>query len=222
MFCDFGVTRGVSFGVSQGVSLRVRLARRRGGGGFPLALANTLEVFLGRFRGGEEEATGHLVERGVASVFHPNDSRFPPVDTGHGAHLHARGVRHVDFGADEGVVGTSRPPLPFVGGCLGGGGGLCGRRGGLGAGLSLIGGRGGMAPSDESSDSKCHLEVFSSPVLVTWPWGGDSSFTASSPSYSPPTIAAHVPSSPAQLYSICPDLAHSVARYLRAPTHTSE
>ena len=76
----------------------------------------------------EEEAAGHLVECGIAWVFHPDNPRFPPVDTGDGAHLHALGVRDVDFGADEGVVGTM---LGFV---WGGGGGL-GE-----AGLSLIGG----------------------------------------------------------------------------------
>ena len=140
-----------------------------------------LEVFLGGFGGGEEEATGHAVERGVVWVFHLDNPRFPPVHTGDGAHLHARGVRDVHFGADEGVVGTISPPL-------GGGGGGSWRRGwplwpggggGLGgAGLSLIGG-GGAAPSDEPADSKCHLDVFLSPVLVTggwgvvvWPWGG--------------------------------------------------
>ena len=116
-----------------------------GRGGFPLALANTLEVFLGRFGAGEQETTGHLIERGVVWVFHPNEPYFPLVDTGDGAHLHARGVRDVDFGADEGVVGTILPPLGGGGGCLGGGGGLCGRGGGgLGrAGLFLIWGGGG-------------------------------------------------------------------------------
>ena len=68
---SFGVNRAVSFGVSQGVSLRVRPARRargRGGEGvgFPLAFANMLEVFLGGPGGAEEEAAGHIVERGVA------------------------------------------------------------------------------------------------------------------------------------------------------------
>ena len=97
-------------------------------GGFPLALANTVQVFLGTLEGGEEEATGHLVELGVVWVFHPNDPRFPPVDTGGGVHLHARGVR--DYGADEGVVGTIPPPkvlgagvASLAGAGLGGGGG---------------------------------------------------------------------------------------------------
>ena len=96
-------------------------------GGFPLALANTGQVFLGTFGVGEEEATGHLVELGVVWVFHPDDPRFPPVNTGDGDHLHTRGVR--DFGADEGVVGTI-PPL------LGGGGVV------LAAGVAFVAGRG--------------------------------------------------------------------------------
>ena len=101
--------------VSQGVSLRVRLARRpRGKGGFPLALANTVLVFLGTLGGGEEEATGHLVGCGVVWVFHPDDPRFLLVATGDSAHLQARGVRDLDFGADEGVVGTTTTPPPPV------------------------------------------------------------------------------------------------------------
>ena len=169
---SLGVCWGVSLGVRQGVSLRVRLARRLGGRGVcgPLAVANTVQVFLGTFGGGEEEATGHLSELGVVWVFHPNDPRFSPVDTGDGAHLHAGGVRDGDFGADEGVVGTVPPPF-------GGGGGVV-----LGAGVAFVagglegGGRfwfgGGMAPSDESSDSKAHLELFLSSVLVIGGLGG--------------------------------------------------
>ena len=95
-----------------------------GGRGLPLPLANTLEVFLGGFGGEEDEATGHLVVRGVARVFHPANSRFSPVDTGDSAQLHARGVRDVEFGADEGVVGTIPRPLGGGGGSLGGGGDL--------------------------------------------------------------------------------------------------
>ena len=72
-------------------------------------------------------------------------------------------VRDVDFGAREGVAGTIRKG---GGGVVLGVAGLCGRGVGLGgAGPSLMGG--GMAPSDESSDSKCHLQVFLSPVSVT-------------------------------------------------------
>ena len=89
-----------------------------------------------------------------------------------------------------------------------------------------------MAASDESSDSQCHLEVFLSLVLVTGGLGGggmalcggggDFSITASSPSQSPRTIPAHVPSSSAPVYPMSPNLAQSPALYLPAPTHTSE
>ena len=69
---------------------------------------------------------------GVAWVFHPDNPRFPPVDTGDGAHLHARGVRDVDFGADEGVVGTIPPPKVVLGAGVAfvarGGGGAWGGR----------------------------------------------------------------------------------------------
>ena len=81
-----------------------------------------LVVFLGGFGGGEDEAAGHLLEGAVAWVFHPDNPRFPQVDTGDGAHLHTRGGRVVDFGADEGVSGT-RPPF------WGGGGGSSSGRG---------------------------------------------------------------------------------------------
>ena len=88
----FGVSRavclGVSLGVSQGVSLRVRLVRRRGGGGF-LALVNILKVFMGGLGGEEEKVAGNLIERDVAWVLHLDNARLPPVDTAHGAHLHA-------------------------------------------------------------------------------------------------------------------------------------
>ena len=150
----------------QGVSLRVRLARRLGGGGgvgFPLALANTVQVFLGTFGGREEEAIGHVVELGVIWVFHPADPRFSPVDTGDGAHLHACGIRDVDFGADDGVVGTML--FGGGGGVVLGGGWPSWPGGGAGWGGAFLGG-GGMAPSNESSDSKAHVELFLSPVLV--------------------------------------------------------
>ena len=52
--------------------------------------------------------------------------------------------------------------------------------------------------------------------------GGDSYFTASSPSQSRPTIPAHIPSSSSPVYPICPNLAHSPALYLWDPTDTSE
>ena len=137
MFCALGLLGGLVLGFVRGLvlgSVRGKSSGQAGpkagaGGGFPFALANMLEVFLGGLGEGKEEAAGHLVERGVAWVFPPDNPRFPPVDTGDGAHLHACGVRDVDFGANEGVVGTIPPPK---GGCLGGGGGLCGR-GGLGA-----------------------------------------------------------------------------------------
>ena len=104
-----GSVRGSILGSVRGLVLGLGWPEGGGGGGgdgFPLALANAVEVVLGTLGGGEEEATGHLVERRVVWVFHPDDPRFPPVDTGDGAHLHARGVQAVDFGADEGVVGT--------------------------------------------------------------------------------------------------------------------
>ena len=123
------------------VSLRVRLAQRRGGGGgFPFALANMLKVFLGGLGVGNEKAAGHLVECGVARVFHLDNPCFRPADTGHGdgAHLHARGVRDVDFGADEGVVGTIPPPPPLRGEfCLGGRGCPLWPGGGRGRGCPL-------------------------------------------------------------------------------------
>ena len=176
MFCALGLVGGLVLGFVGGLVLGSDRGLVfgsgwpkgwGGGGGFPLALANTVQVFLGTLDGGEEEATGHLVELGVVWVFHLTDPHFAPVDTGDGAHLHARGVQHVDFGADEGVVYTIPPP-PLGGVCLAGGVGLCGQ-GGLG-GLFLVGG--GVAPSDESWDSKCHLELFLSPVLVNGVWGG--------------------------------------------------
>ena len=77
---------------------------------------------------------GHLVELGVVWVFHLDHPRFPPIDTGDGAHLHARGVREVDFGADEGVVGGIPNLVLFWGrgwplwpgsACAGGGGVSC-------------------------------------------------------------------------------------------------
>ena len=100
-------------------------------------------MFLGGFGGGEEEATGHLVERGVFWVFHPSDPSFPPVDTSDGAHLYALGARDVDFGADEGVVGTISPPFLGRAGCFGGAGGLCGPGGGGGC-FFLEGGGGSI------------------------------------------------------------------------------
>ena len=107
-------------------------------------------------------AASHLVERGVAWVVHPDTPRFPPVDTGDGARLHARGIQDVDFSADEGIVGgitkrgrgLSPGGVAFVAGGAWGGGGA----------VSFFG---GGPPSDESSDSKCHLEVFLSQILVT-------------------------------------------------------
>ena len=85
---SIGVIFGVTLGFCQGVSLRGRLARRPGGGGLGLGLANTLKVFMGGLVGGEEEV-GNLVELGVVGVFHPDNPRLPPVDTAHDAHLHA-------------------------------------------------------------------------------------------------------------------------------------
>ena len=37
----------------------------------------------------EEEAPGHLVERGAAWVLHLDNTRYFLVDTAHSAHLHA-------------------------------------------------------------------------------------------------------------------------------------
>ena len=114
MFCAMGLVAGLVLGFVGGVVFGSRWPKGwGGGGGFPLALANT----------------GHLVELGVVWVFHQDDPCFSPADTGDGTHVHARGVRDVDFGADEGVVGT----IKGGGGCLGGGGDLCGG-GGLGGG----------------------------------------------------------------------------------------
>ena len=169
---SFGVCQGVSLGVRQGVSLRLRLARRLVGGGggcFALALANMVQVFLGNLGGGEGEAMGQLAKLGFVWVFHLDDPRFPPVDTSDGAHLHTRGVWDVDFGAEEGVVGTA--PAFFWGGVVLGAGVAYVAGGGLGGGRFLLGG-GGVAPYDESSDSKCHLELFVSPGLVTRGSGG--------------------------------------------------
>ena len=172
----FRVSRRVSFRVVWGLVLGP--GRRLvvgsgwpdgpGGGGVPLGLANTVQVFLGTFGGGEDEAAGHLVDLRFVWGFHPENPRFSPVDTDDGAQLHALGVRGVDFGADKGVIGTI-PPL-LGGGGLGGGDGLRGRGGGWGGGFFLWGG--GMAPSDESWDSKCHVEPFLSRVLVAGALGG--------------------------------------------------
>ena len=69
-------------------------------------------------------------------VFHSNNPRLAPVDTAHGAHLHALCMLDEDMGADDGVVSTI-PPAPF----RGGGGwtwrqvrALCADAGGLGGG----------------------------------------------------------------------------------------
>ena len=147
---------GVSLGVSPGVSLRVRLARRLGGG-FPLTLANTVQVFLGTLGAGEEEATGHLVELGVVWVFHPDDPCFPTMDTGDGARLHACGVRVVDFGTDGGVVRTTPPPLGGGGVVLAAGVAFVARGGGLGGQRFLLL-LGGVAPSNENAiwGFSCH------------------------------------------------------------------
>ena len=146
---------GVSLGVSQGVSLRVRLARRLGGG-FALALANTVQVFLGTLGGGKEEATGHLRALGVVWVFHPDDPYFSPMDTGDGARLHACGVRVVDFGTDGGSSAPS-PPLGGGGFSWGRGWPLCPGGGGLGGGRFLLL-LGGVAPSNENAiwGFSCH------------------------------------------------------------------
>ena len=127
-------------------------------------------MFLGTLGDGEEEATGHLIERGVVWVFHPYDPRFPPVDTADGAHLHARGVRDVDVGADERVLSTIPPPLWRGRGVVLGAGVAFVAVGGLGGRACFL--LGGLALSDESWDSKCYLEVFLSPVLVLGGLGG--------------------------------------------------
>ena len=79
-------------------------------------------MLLGTFGGGEDEATGHLVEPGVVWVFHPGDPRFSLVDAGNCAHLHAPGLRNVVFGVHVGVLGTIPPPPPWGGFVLGAGG----------------------------------------------------------------------------------------------------
>ena len=81
-----------------------------GGGVFPLALAKTVQLFLGTFGGGEEEATGHFVELEVVSVFHQDDPRFSAMDTGDGAHLHAVGYGTWTLVPTRGSAAPS-PPL---------------------------------------------------------------------------------------------------------------
>ena len=138
-----GFVGGLVFGSGRGLVFGSTWPEGSGGGGgwlspCPCQHGPSDPGNLGRWgRGGD----GHLVELGVFWVFHPDDHRFHPVDTGDGAHLHTRGVRNADFGADEGVVGTHTPPK---GGCLGGRGGLRGRggAGGGGGGVSCWGGGG--------------------------------------------------------------------------------
>ena len=155
----------VGLGVCQGVSLQVRLARKGGGRGLALGLANTLKVFKGGLGGGEEEVAGNLVERGVVWVFHPDNPRIPPVDrarcppprplkTGRGPWGRRWGRQHhlppFFWGWGE-SWGQGLPLWP--GGGLAGGGGL----------LFL---RGGRAPFDESSNSKCFVGIFLPPALA--------------------------------------------------------
>ena len=134
--------------------------------------------------------------------------------------LHCSCSRRVTWqGAhDEGGVCTT-PPIgsPYARAyqtkpnqTLGGGGGVV-----LGVGVACVAGGGGdslggegMPPSDESSDSKAHLELFLSPVLVTGRWGGGglalgrgggggggSSFTGSSPFQPSLRVSPHPPPS---------------------------
>ena len=146
LFCALGLVGGLVLGFvgglvlwsGRGLVFGSSWLEGSGGGGFPLALVNTVQVFLGTFGGGEQEATGHLVEPGVVWVFDPDDPRFSPVETGDSAHLHARGVRDVDFGADEGVVGTIPPHFGWVAFVAGGGGGGGGGRFFVGGGHGSI------------------------------------------------------------------------------------
>ena len=112
MFCALGLLGGLVLGFVGGLVFGAGWPEGwgGGGGGLPLAVVNTLEVFLGSLRGGREEAAGHLVERGVAWVFHPDNPRFPPVDTGGSAHLHGRGVRLWTLVPTRGSSAPS-PPL---------------------------------------------------------------------------------------------------------------
>ena len=100
--------------------------------------------------------------------------------------------------------------------CLGGTAGLRGRGGGRGGVSWCLGG-------DGSIRRLIRLQSPSGALLVTcfgdsgfggW-WfglggggGGHSSLTVSSPSQSPPTIPAHIPSSSAPVYPICLNPAH--------------
>ena len=124
---SLGVCQGISLGVRQGVSLRVRLARRLGWVGSPCPCEHS-PSFLGHLGGWGRGGHRPPHRAGLVCVFHPDDPRFPLVETGDGAHLHARGVRDVDFGADEGVVGN---PPPLRGGGLRGGGFLLGGGGSI-------------------------------------------------------------------------------------------
>ena len=68
---------------------------------------------IGFLNGAEEKVSLNFVERGVARVLHPNDTAFPMVDTGGGAHLRPAGVRDVGAGPHDGIVenrGVFTPP----------------------------------------------------------------------------------------------------------------
>ena len=93
LFCALGLVGELVFGLvvgfvsesGRGLVFRSGCAEGWGVGGFLLAFANTVQLFMGTLGGGEEEATGHLVELGVARVLHPDDPFFPPMDSANGA-----------------------------------------------------------------------------------------------------------------------------------------
>ena len=195
------------FWVTWGFSHRVWVGRRLGPGERLSSPCEHAQGVHGRPWGWGRG--GHRQHRRVWYCLHPDNARPSPVDTAHGAHLHAPLLRAVDLGADDGVID---PPPPRVGRgiCLGGEGGLCGR-GGIAWGFLFLGW--GLAPFDESSDSKCIVEIFLPPLLVVGSSGdgclvfvgGGSLFLRlflTPPSQSPPCIPVHAPSSSALEYHL--------------------
>ena len=170
-------------------------------------------------------AAGHLLESGVVWVFHLDNPRFPPVDTVDGAHLPTSTPVGYEMWTLVPRRGSSAPsPPPFVWGLSWGRGWPLWPGGALGGGGCLFVFWGGVAPSDESSNWKSHLEDFLSPVMVTggfggWWFGLGGGGVPLSPLPHPPLPNHPPPSLPIPIY---PNVAHSLALYLSAPTHTSE